>query len=528
MVNEVTLDGGCRSTSQSAASERLQEVPNVFVTANSLCYPASLEEVQFRDKICLTLLPTSTSATFLSAHMRMRGLYQHASRFNHAPSSSAPCRQSTRTLFGPFRRKQQQQQESSSQPPKQELLLEQDNLLHPLSESPVPAMRAKSDRIKQLSRSPLLNASVQFDCVKSGWPTHHDAQEYESDSGHHARYWPTLKQVNEDEHDLRSGRTLSEFDHMPGQQPYEETISMANWDVFFYTRGFPSVDTDRSRRHLSKLLTYPITVATVLHENSPYNTRNQRVSSEGLRSLVALRQSLHPPLGGSSRPHLLTSPLKPLRIIVLGARAESSLPPAIWEQLSHLFPNIPFHIVFLGPEVILPPAREQQQARQTDAVGKGVQKGLKRTTQFGVPATVNVHSHNLTLTSLQAPYEEMHEALGPFDPYRCASFHLPLLESLTDPSLEGTSSSPFSQALARLPRPSLNRRTPYQPRPTGRTLFYKCSTRSAPCSAPASLQPTSSEISSPSTSWLPPKRLLVLLSGSCHPARTLLAVPRWR
>ena len=65
---------------------------------------------------------------------------------------------------------------------------------------------------------------------------------------------------------------------------------MANWDVFLYTRGFPSIDTDRSRRHISKLLTYPISIASVLHENSPYTLRNQRLLPEGLRSLVGKRR----------------------------------------------------------------------------------------------------------------------------------------------------------------------------------------------------------------------------------------------
>lgn len=351
-------------------------------------------------------------------------MHARCRRALQAPISGSSLQQTRRSLFfGKWRTKAQkgdsQNVGATSTAAASEPLLQQDNLLHPLSESPVPAMRVKAERIKSLSRSPLLNASVQFECVRSGWPTHHDQAEYDSDSSQHARYWPTLKQVNEDEHDLRSGRPLAEFEGMPGTQPYEETISMANWDVFFYTRGFPSIDSDRSRRHISKLLTYPITIATVLHENSPYNTRSQRLTNEGARSLAALRQSLHPPLGGASRPHLLTSPLRPLRIIILGARAESSLPASVWEQLSHLFPNIPFHIVFVGPEVILPPKAQQRSEEESQkAVGKGIQKGLRSTTQFGVPATVNVHSHTLTLTSLQAPYEEMHEALGPFDPYR--------------------------------------------------------------------------------------------------------------
>lgn len=64
---------------------------------------------------------------------------------------------------------------------------------------------------------------------------------------------------------------------------------MANWDVLLYTRGFGSIDTERSRRHISKLLTYPLSIASVLHENSPYTLRNRRLLPEGLRSLFGER-----------------------------------------------------------------------------------------------------------------------------------------------------------------------------------------------------------------------------------------------
>jgi splicing suppressor protein 51 len=71
-----------------------------------------------------------------------------------------------------------------------------------------------------------------------------------------------------------------------GPQPYEEAISFANWDVFWYTRGFPSMDTERSRRHASKLLTYPLTIGSVLHQHSNLTLSNQRVTPEGARSLA--------------------------------------------------------------------------------------------------------------------------------------------------------------------------------------------------------------------------------------------------
>lgn len=292
-------------------------------------------------------------------------------------------------------------------------LIEQDDLFHPMSTSPIPAMREKAARIRKSSLSPLLRKPVAFDCKHSGWPTHATEAEWEEDQANHARYWPLLRQTNEDEHDLRSGRKIFEFDNMPEAQPYEEAVSMANWDVFLYTRGFVSMDTDRSLRHISKLLTYPITIGTILHENSPYSLRNQRLTHEGLRSLVALRQSLHPPLSGQKKPLVeLTSPLKPLRIFCLGARAESSLPSSIWQQLCHLFPGIPLHIYFIGPEVIFPTPKAEPQASSGT--------GLRPATQFGVPAVTNIVSPWLTLTALQAPYEIVHESLGLFDPYRFA------------------------------------------------------------------------------------------------------------
>lgn len=60
---------------------------------------------------------------------------------------------------------------------------------------------------------------------------------------------------------------------------------MANWDVFFYTRSFPSMDSDRSMRHVSKLLTYPLTIASILHQSSPYKY-GEHITSEGMRSIA--------------------------------------------------------------------------------------------------------------------------------------------------------------------------------------------------------------------------------------------------
>lgn len=39
-----------------------------------------------------------------------------------------------------------------------------------------------------------------------------------------------------------------------------------------------------------------------------------------------------------------------VRVFVLGARAESSLPREVWLQLSHIFPRGRIHLIFIGPE----------------------------------------------------------------------------------------------------------------------------------------------------------------------------------
>lgn len=206
------------------------------------------------------------------------------------PAPSLPAR---RSLFGwnlLGGRSRANENDASQQKPPPAPVLTQDNLFHPLSQSPFPEMRAKGDRIRQSALCPVSldkyheRKHVAFECPHCGFPTHASEQRWSEDD-QHARYWPRLREANEDEHDLRSGREMTEF-KLPNEQPYEEAVSFGNWDVFLYTRGFPSIESERSRRHVSKLLTYPVTIGSILHENSPYTIRNQRLLPEGLRSLM--------------------------------------------------------------------------------------------------------------------------------------------------------------------------------------------------------------------------------------------------
>jgi splicing suppressor protein 51 len=128
-----------------------------------------------------------------------------------------------------------------------------------------------------------------------------------------------------------------------------------------------------------------------------------------LTSLItAIHSILHLPPGASTD----SAPVKlqpAFRIFLLGARAESTLPPALWQQLTHLFPRTNFSIYFIGPEVGLPLFDKSSPRRQK---GYEFSQG-----GWGAPSYQVSISPQLTLTSIKAPYENIHPLLGPFDPY---------------------------------------------------------------------------------------------------------------
>lgn len=112
--------------------------------------------------------------------------------------------------------------------PEYQPTLSQDNLFHPFSKSPFPAIVARGEAIKSLAPCPVCAShhdnvhahtkaqprAVAFECPDCGWPTHCTEEHWQADEDH-AKYCSRLREVNEDEHDLRSGRRLREFD-LPG------------------------------------------------------------------------------------------------------------------------------------------------------------------------------------------------------------------------------------------------------------------------------------------------------------------------
>jgi splicing suppressor protein 51 len=141
----------------------------------------------------------------------------------------------------------------------------------------------ESRKIEGVSNEP--PAHVSFECPDCGIATYCSEEHWADDFEAHLEICDTLRQINEDDHDLRSGRWFPEFEY-PGPQIDEALVNMTNWDTFLYTRQFEAINHDRSMRQATKLLTYPVTIGSVLHELSPYTIRSGgRLTAEGLKSL---------------------------------------------------------------------------------------------------------------------------------------------------------------------------------------------------------------------------------------------------
>ncbi|KAI9730078.1 MAG: translational activator for mitochondrial COX1 [Cirrosporium novae-zelandiae] len=307
-------------------------------------------------------------------------------------------------------------------------LLRPNNLFHPFSQSPSPEIRKRAAFIKQHAYCPHPShrqtrivespndpearktgsqppVHVSFECPDCGIPVYCSEEHWADDYENHIEICDRLREINEDDHDLRSGRFFPEFEY-PEEQIYESMINMTNWDTFLYTRDFKAINDTRSMRQVTRMLTYPVTIGSVLHELSPYNLRN-RLTTEGLKSLSALRYTLHPPKTGAGpgiRGLRIASP--PSRLFILGARAESSLPRNIWTQLNYMFGDTTFHLIFIGPEAMANRDAEWPLPERTAS------------NPFGAIVEDRVHPH-MKISTYVDYYHTLHEAkvFEPFDPY---------------------------------------------------------------------------------------------------------------
>ena len=193
--------------------------------------------------------------------------------------------------------------------PFQAPLVSQDDLFHPFSNSPIPHIRRRATYMKthaycphpdhRMTRMPSSPrdlearksasrgtppAFVRFECPDCGIPVSCSEEHWMDDYESHNEICDTLRQINEDDHDIRSNRYFTEFQY-PGPPIEEAAINFLNWDTFLYTAGFPAINEDRRMRQVTKLLTYPLTITSVLHEFSPYDSiAGGRLTFEGLKS----------------------------------------------------------------------------------------------------------------------------------------------------------------------------------------------------------------------------------------------------
>jgi splicing suppressor protein 51 len=187
-------------------------------------------------------------------------------------------------------------------------VLTEDTLFNSFTDSPIPQIRKRAAYMRQHAYCPHPShkptrpphnpwdlearkssetgtppAHVDFECPDCGIPVYCCEEHWADDYEAHLGICDVLRQSNEDDHDLRSGRFFKEFQFAEPQ--IEEILTnMSSWDTYLYTRDFDALNEDREMRQATKLLTYPITVASIINEMSPYNLRNGRMTAEGLKS----------------------------------------------------------------------------------------------------------------------------------------------------------------------------------------------------------------------------------------------------
>ncbi|OMJ29115.1 Protein MSS51, mitochondrial [Smittium culicis] len=313
------------------------------------------------------------------------------------------------------------------------IILDENNLFHPLSKSPIKAIVEKGKTITEFGVCPVCeeesnsvsgnssgNSSGKhvhkhkptFECPDCGYPTHCSEEHWKKDLHHKKEVCGYLRTANEDEHDLRSGRRMVEFE-FPSSQPQEMVVNFSNWDTFFYTRNFSTIKNNRALNHVSKILTYPITIGAILHTYSPF-TRSNGLTNEGIKSLTALKTTVKEhDLARFDKN--LASQITPIRIFILGARSEAMLPPLVYLQLHYLFPQTLINIYFVGPECI--PSTDETRS------------------------TVSISS-KLSLKYYKGLFHDLIWSFAPFDPYNDIFFMFnpgvghPVTHSQWKPSIE--------------------------------------------------------------------------------------------
>jgi mitochondrial splicing suppressor protein 51 len=251
-----------------------------------------------------TVVTSQRAFTSTSTPNPSRRRHIHDSSRRRAPEPDV--RRSQNAEIPPFSATRARGLDRTPQNPFERALLRPDNLFQSFTNSPSPQIRKRAAVIRQNAYCPhpahqptrnpqsphdtesrktgsMPPAHVRYECPDCGIPVSCSEEHFASDYENHLQICGVLRQINEDDHDLVSGRLFPEFDY-PGPQIEEAQVNMTNWDTMLYSREFTAINDERSMRQVTRLLTYPITVGSVLHELSPYSLKH-RITPEGLRSL---------------------------------------------------------------------------------------------------------------------------------------------------------------------------------------------------------------------------------------------------
>ena len=213
---------------------------------------------------------------------------------------------------------------------------------------------------------------LSFSCPTSGFPSHCSEHCYQRDTAHHA-IADDLRMIHQDYADLQSGRKFAEFD-FPGPPPHDYVRGdLNNWVSFLSDREFKNALGNkigwtrseeekfieaRSMRLISSMFTFPLTIAHAIYWKSALGDPaklDQKKDEDGNQL--------------------------PNRITILGPRAEATLPTRVWLELNAIFPEAPFALHFVGPEI-------------ADDYDERV---------------LDIPEHKLSMRWSKATYEEVHE-----------------------------------------------------------------------------------------------------------------------
>lgn len=125
---------------------------------------------------------------------------------------------SLKSLFTPSKSKKHEQQQQHQETSK--VMLEPDNLFHMLSKSPIAELKDRAAIINKYGVCPVCDTHETpehkkqpvYECPDCGYPTHCSEEHYHEGHEAHKEICHILREQNEDDHDLRSGRSMVEFE----------------------------------------------------------------------------------------------------------------------------------------------------------------------------------------------------------------------------------------------------------------------------------------------------------------------------